>query len=1047
MNYLPAQIRALRAVYLATVVMFGQLKRLGLFAVLTVLVAHPSVAAIVERAEDLPGLEYDFIIVGGEQTFTGIQSRLHANPITGGTAGLVVANRLSENPNHSVLVIEAGGSNLNLFNSKVPFFNGRLFKTRADWNYTTAAMAGLGGRSMNYPQGHVLGGTSTMNGLAYTRGSSDNYDQYAKLTKDTGWSWNNIQPYLRKNERWTEPADHHNTTGQFDPAVHGFQGINAVSLPGFMYAFDHRVIQATSELPGEFPFNLDMNSGNQIGIGWTQSTIKGGERSSSATSYLAPRFVERKNLHVLIHARVTRVLQTGKRKGLPVFKGVEFTCDANSGPRRKVTARKEVILSGGAVGTPHILQHSGIGDSTLLSKVGVKPLVHLPSVGQNLTDHPFVANTWLVNSTDTFETALRNSTIMEQQVREWNETRTGPYAASTFNVAGWLRVPGNATIFHRFRDPSAGPRTAHFEFIIANGMTRLPLPPTGNFMVIGTVVLTPLSRGTVLISSNDPFDPPTVNPNLMDSDFDMFVMREAIRSARRFAQAPVFSDYVFRLEDTAVTDTELDSFIRRAAITVSHAVGTASMSPKGANYGVVDPDLRVKKVRGLRVVDASVIPLVPAAHTQAATMSSTPRCMTRAAIDEATALSVDCHAWTAVAVLGVTRLVINAPHSVDNMLALVFRRPVIRFARLYSTCIADTPPLKEPGKRMSRKIQTLNRDLLTASDFVDLSHLRHPSIQLHTGSAQFRYMFSNHGIGKPFPPNTRGFLYWHHDPSLPPTSAGIRFRLVPEPDPNLFSTGTDLLYPNAMPWSIDLVKLDRQIVYASIKAKLITDRLVDTASFESLEKRTANHKWNSTFIHKLDQPFALDIASQSNTILIISPTRWGKALLPNFIRDWRASVRSVPYTGRILVRFELSPFPEHARPAPRPPVIVLRVLKILSPIKVILPQYDMYVPMPVEGALLEKKIQGGLSNRVFSIDLERAAKYHRDLNILVDVTMLTAPHVPSPDPHPNMHETDVIFLLGAVTTLLNPVGPSSAEKLFRRLDFDLCIPRALCSET
>ncbi|KAG6854278.1 hypothetical protein C0991_008523 [Blastosporella zonata] len=127
-------------------------------------------------------------------------------------------------------------------------------------------MPGLGGRSMTYPQGHILGGTSSMNGLAYTRGSSDDYDRYAELTDDDGWSWDNIQKYLRKNERWTQPADHHNTTGEFDPSVHGFHGINAVSLPGFVYSFDHRVIQATSELP-EFPFNLDMNSGNQIGIG------------------------------------------------------------------------------------------------------------------------------------------------------------------------------------------------------------------------------------------------------------------------------------------------------------------------------------------------------------------------------------------------------------------------------------------------------------------------------------------------------------------------------------------------------------------------------------------------------------------------------------------------------------------------------------------------------------------------------------------------------------------------------------------------------------
>ncbi|KAG6896689.1 hypothetical protein C0992_006681 [Termitomyces sp. T32_za158] len=577
---------------------FFPLKQIILAAVLV----KSSLAAIVARAEDLPHTDFDFVIVGG------------------GTAGLVVANRLTESSRYSVLVIEAGGTNVDVFNSEVPFFNSRLFNTPADWNYTTAPMTGLGGRSMSYPQGHILGGTSSMNGLAYTRGSSDDYDRYAKLTKDIGWSWNNIQPYLRRNERWTEPADHHNTTGEFDPSVHGFHGINAVSLPGFVYSFDHRVIQAASELP-EFPFNLDMNSGNTIGIGWTQSTINAGVRSSSAVSYLAPKFAQRQNLHILTGSRVTRVFRTGTAKGLPVFKGVEFADDSSRGvgPRKRITAKKEVILSGGALGTPHILQNSGIGDSAHLSEVGVKPLVHLPSVGKNLTDHAFVANTWLVNSTDTFETVLRNATLMEEQTREWNATHMGPYAAGTFNTAGWLRLPANSTIFKEFKDPSAGPRGAHYEFIIANGATRLPIPPTGNFMVIGTAVVTPLSRGSILINSSNPFDPPIVNPNLLDSPFDIFVMREAIRASRRFVQAPAFADYVIQLVDTAVTDDELDTFIRNSAITVSHIVGTASMSAKGAGYGVVDPDLRVKKVAGLRVIDSSVIPLVPTAHTQAAT--------------------------------------------------------------------------------------------------------------------------------------------------------------------------------------------------------------------------------------------------------------------------------------------------------------------------------------------------------------------------------------------------------------------------------------------
>ena len=217
--------------------------------------------------------------------------------------------------------------------------------------------------------------------------------------------------------------------------------------------------------------------------GWGQFTIKGGERSSSATSYLAPEFAKRPNLHVLVNTRVSRVLQSGSVHGVPSFRRVELFHSGNSreasfglpslanivcaAKHIHITARKEVILSSGVIGTPTILQHSGIGDRKLLSSVGVKSLIHLPSVGQNLTDQPFVANTWLVNSTNTFETAFRNATLAQEQVRQWNETRTGPYAGSSFNIAGWLRLPNNAHIFQKFTDPSAGPNTGHYEFIIA----------------------------------------------------------------------------------------------------------------------------------------------------------------------------------------------------------------------------------------------------------------------------------------------------------------------------------------------------------------------------------------------------------------------------------------------------------------------------------------------------------------------------------------------------------------------------------------------------
>ncbi|KAJ6467574.1 GMC oxidoreductase-domain-containing protein [Mycena vitilis] len=187
-----------------------------------------SLAAVFENVADLNqlGIQFDFIIVGG------------------GTAGNVVANRLSENPKHSVLVLEAGGSNVDVLNIIVPFYCARATpNTPQDWNYTTSPQSGLNGRSIAYPRGFVLGGSSSVNYMAYTRGSKEDFDRWAKVTGDNGWSWDSLIPYMRKNERFTPPSDHHNTTGQFNPAVHGFHGINTVSLEGFPSPIDSRFSQ------------------------------------------------------------------------------------------------------------------------------------------------------------------------------------------------------------------------------------------------------------------------------------------------------------------------------------------------------------------------------------------------------------------------------------------------------------------------------------------------------------------------------------------------------------------------------------------------------------------------------------------------------------------------------------------------------------------------------------------------------------------------------------------------------------------------------------
>ncbi|KAJ7139326.1 aryl-alcohol oxidase-like protein [Mycena epipterygia] len=558
---------------------------------LTLLALRTCRAAVIENVEELIKLDvsFDYIVVGG------------------GTAGNVVTNRLSENPNHSVLVLEAGGSNAGIQDISVPFFGPLATPdTPQDWNYTTTPQIGFNGRSIPYPRGFVLGGSSSVNYLAYTRGSKEDFDRFAWVTEDEGWSWDSLIPYMRKNENFSPPADHHNTTGQFNPAVHGFDGINTVSLAGFPSPIDGRVIQTTQEL-AEFPFNLDMNSGYQLGIGWVQTTIKDGTRSSSATSYLAPQFISRPNLHVLLHARVTRVLPSGSN----TFRTVEFVQDLE-GKRFTFTAKKELILSAGSIGTPNILLHSGIGNSSALSALGIKPLHNLPS---------------LVNSTDTFETAAHNSTLAAQELAQWNMTRTGPLVDTPLSHIGWLRIPD---ISAEFPDPAAGPNTAHYELIVGNGILK-GAPPTGNFVSISAAVVSPTARGSVTLNNSDPLAAPLINPNLLGSFSDLFILREAVKSAIRFAAAPVWADYIIapasraklsrfhKFKQTATITDIRKRFIRAHSGTVFHPAGSAAMSAKGASYGVVDPDLTVKGLSGLRIVDLSVVPFIPAAHPQAAT--------------------------------------------------------------------------------------------------------------------------------------------------------------------------------------------------------------------------------------------------------------------------------------------------------------------------------------------------------------------------------------------------------------------------------------------
>jgi choline dehydrogenase len=508
-----------------------------------------------------------------------------------GSAGCVLASRLTEDPTIRVILIEAGGRDWHPMIHIPAGYIKVLDHPKLTWGYKADPESGLNGRAIPYPRGKVLGGSSSINGMIYIRGQPEDFDHWGQLG-NRGWSWDDVAPWFRKAENWE---------GQED-AVHGKGGPLSTGPTRDQPELCQAAVEAAAQMGWAYRPDLnDTPSGLGEHIGWIQQTRRGRFRASAARTYLRPA-MQRPNLQVVTNALVHRVLLDGKRAT-----GVEFSRD---GKTQRADAAGEVILSAGAIGSPHLLQLSGVGDPGHLGRIGVAVQHALPGVGQNFQDHFLSRVSCEVKDVATLNEKSRGLGLAGEVMR-YVLTGRGllTYGASLLSASVKV-LPESAT-------PDVQALFASASY--APGPKRRLADRPG--MTSGVWQMRPLSRGHVEARSPLPSDQPSINPRYLDDERDRRAIIGGLRLVRRWFQAPALARYVVaeNLPGPDVqTDDELLAYARQTGTTVFHASCSCRMGPDAMS--VVDDQLRVHGLAGLRVIDASVMPAVTSTNTNAPTI-------------------------------------------------------------------------------------------------------------------------------------------------------------------------------------------------------------------------------------------------------------------------------------------------------------------------------------------------------------------------------------------------------------------------------------------